>query len=162
MRKNDVIWALMSALVKCNQGNGAASHADQESAPAEKYSPIGKKFSAPAQGFDWQAEERVAYEPVSDAADMWEEDFQPEYPMDYGWAGEEEDGDYAPEKHPCYCPPKEKEKKCHCQPWPWEEKWICTKQSRICCEPIKCEKKKDPCHKDPCRKDPCHWGGGLR
>ena len=148
MRKNDVIWALMSALVKCNQGNGAALHADmpEKSAPAKKYSPMGK-----APGFDWQEEEKVAYEPVdSDAAGLWEEEEQ-----DYGWAGEEEYGGYAPEKKPCYC--QHKEKKPHCEPWPWEEKWICTKQSRICCEPIPCEKKRPPCPKDP-----CHWGGGLR
>ena len=158
MRKNDVIYALMSALVKSNQGNGAARSAARESAPAEKYSPIGKQSYGSVPGFDWQAEERIAYEPVDEAAGMWgeedsEQGYQPD--EDFGWVAEEE---YAAEKRPCYCPPKEKEKKCHCQPWPYEEKWICTKQSRVCCEPIKCEKKKDPCHKDPCHKAP-YWNG---
>lgn len=151
MRKNDVIYALMSALVKCNQGNGAAPHAAKgaASAPEQKYSPMGK-----ASGFDWREEEKVAYEPVDADAGLWGEE---EQEQDYGWAGEEEYDGYAPEKKSCYCPPKEK--KCHCEPWPWEEKWICTKQSRICCEPIPCEKKRPPCPKNPCHKDPCPWGG---
>lgn len=87
-----------------------------------------------ASGFDWQTEEKVGYEPVQE--NYGGKGYYEEKP-DYCWHEEPE----YPKKE--YCHKKEKEYYCH---GPWEEeKWICKKEARICCQKIDCEKEKEPC-----------------
>ncbi len=128
-RKDEILWALMGALMKKN---------DQEAAEAPA-----KEAAAP-NGFDWSAEEKVGYDPGKKGCGC--KKYYEEEP-EYIWTEEPEE---YPMKKECH---HKKEKECYCH-YPWEEeKWICTKESRICCEKIPCKKEKEP---------DCDWDCGCR
>jgi len=138
LKKDEIVLALLDML------SGKGEQTDN---------PVMHAKAAP--DFGWRAEEKgghesAKYSPVGrgyyaappEQTRKWVDD----YPM----------------KKECYHEKKEypyEKEKCFCEPWPWEEeKWICTKESRICCEKIPCEKRKDP----GCGYAPGYWSDGLR
>jgi hypothetical protein len=138
VKKDEILWALLDAM--SSRGGQAANPAMHA-----KAAPV----------FDWRAEEKdrhglAKYSTVGkgyyaappEQTRKWVDD----YPEKNEWYHEGKDYPY-------------EKKKCFCEPWPWEEeKWICTKESRICCEKIPCEKKKEP----RCGSAPGYWSNGLR
>jgi hypothetical protein len=126
IRKDEIVWALLDMLP------GRGGRAANWTMPA-KAAPVYAPAEAP--DFGWRAEGKGGYESAkyspagkgyyAPPPEMTQQEWVEDYPM----------------KEECH---HEKEE-CFCEPWPWEEeKWICTKESRICCEKIPCKKRKDP------------------